>query len=82
MKLRMIISLLAVAAASHTKAQQIFTFSQFMQHNFLFNPAAAGANDQSSIGGSYRKMWAGIDGGPQTTFLYGDKFFAKKRNTR
>lgn len=78
MKFKVVISLLAMAAVSQTKAQQIFTFSQFMQHNFVFNPAAAGANEQASIGGSYRNMWSGIDGGPQTTFLYGDKYFAKK----
>lgn len=78
MKFRLIISLLAVLAVCQTKAQQIFTFSQFMQHNFVYNPAAAGANDQASIGGTYRKMWSGIDGGPQTTFLYGDKYFDKK----
>lgn len=80
MKLKSVISfslLLAVCNASN--AQQIFTISQFTQHNFLFNPAAAGANDDASIGATYRKMWSGIDGGPQTTILYGDKYFAKKK---
>ncbi|MFT3681462.1 MAG: type IX secretion system membrane protein PorP/SprF [Ferruginibacter sp.] len=78
MKFRIIISLLAICAVSKTQAQQQFTFSQFMQHNFIFNPAAAGANDQASIGGTYRKMWSGIDGGPQTAFFYGDMYFDKK----
>jgi type IX secretion system PorP/SprF family membrane protein len=72
------IALPAVLAAQASNAQQIFTFSQFMKHNFVFNPAAAGANEQSSVGGTYRKMWTGFNGGPQTTFLYGDTYFDKK----
>jgi type IX secretion system PorP/SprF family membrane protein len=60
-------------------AQQIFAISQYMQHNFIYNPAAAGASDNASVGALYRKMWSGIDGGPQTTILYGDTYFEKKR---
>ncbi len=60
-------------------AQQIFKISQYTQHNFLYNPAAAGAADNASVGATYRKMWAGIDGSPQTTFLFGDKYFDKKK---
>ena len=60
-------------------AQQIFAISQYMQNNFIYNPAAAGASDNPSVGALYRKMWSGIDGGPQTTILYGDTYFEKKR---
>lgn len=80
MKLKSIISFsLLLCLGNAIKAQQVFTISQFTQHNFLFNPAAAGANDDASVGAAYRKMWSGIDGGPQTTILYGDKYFAKKK---
>lgn len=80
MKLKSIISFsLLLVLGNTTHAQQIFTISQFTQHNFLFNPAAAGASDDASIGATYRKMWAGIDGGPQTTLLYFDKYFEKKK---
>jgi type IX secretion system PorP/SprF family membrane protein len=61
------------------EAQQVFAISQYIQHNFLYNPAAAGASDNPSVGALYRKMWSGIDGGPQTTILYGDTYFAKKK---
>ena len=60
------------------EAQQIFTTSQFMEHNLLYNPATAGANDYASVGAIYRTMWEGIDGGPKTTILFGDNYFAKK----
>lgn len=80
MKLKSIISFsLLLAMCNTSNAQQVFTISQFIQHNFIFNPAAAGANDEASVGATYRKMWAGIDGGPQTTILYGDKYFSKKK---
>jgi type IX secretion system PorP/SprF family membrane protein len=67
-----------VVGISNTQAQQQFEISQYLQHNFIYNPAAAGANDVASVGAIYRKMWSGIDGGPQTTILYGDKYFDKK----
>jgi len=79
MQTRSIFSFLLLLAVSNmAKSQQIFTLSQFTQHNFIINPAAAGASDQSSIGATYRKMWASMPGGPQTTILFGDTYFAKK----
>ena len=57
---------------SEIKAQQLHFTSQYMQDNFLYNPAAAGMSGHGSIGATYRSMWSGIDGGPQTTMLYGD----------
>jgi type IX secretion system PorP/SprF family membrane protein len=60
-------------------AQQIFKVAQFVKHNYLYNPAAAGAEEKSSVGASYRKMWSAMPGGPQTTFLYGDTYFSGKK---
>lgn len=71
--------LVLVAVSTLSRAQQQFTLSQFTQHNFVFNPAAAGANDQSSIGATYRKMWSSMPGGPQTTLVFGDTYFEKKK---
>ena len=73
-----IVLLLLLNICQLVNAQQIFNVSQFTQHNFIFNPAAAGANKQASIGGTYRKMWSSMPGGPQTTILFGDKYFDKK----
>ena len=80
MQLKSIIAVLLFGAVSlNSNGQQIFTLSQYTQHNFIINPAASGANEQGSVGVSYRKMWQGIDGGPQTTILFADKYFAKKK---
>jgi type IX secretion system PorP/SprF family membrane protein len=65
--------------ACHTNAQQVFKVAQFVKHNYIYNPAAAGAEDKSSIGVAYRKMWSGMPGGPQTTLLYGDHYFESKK---
>lgn len=79
MQLKKIFSLLILTGfLINADAQQIFKLSQFTQHNFLYNPASAGANDVASVGATYRKMWSGINGGPQTVILFGDKYFAKK----
>ncbi|HMG82205.1 MAG TPA: type IX secretion system membrane protein PorP/SprF [Ferruginibacter sp.] len=80
MRIKLLLSVLffclfAVAA----KAQQIFEISQYMEHSFLYNPAAAGAGDVPSIGGIYRSQWAGIDGGPKTALLFGDTYFEKSK---
>ena len=74
-----IAALSCFACLQQAGAQQIFAISQYMQHNFIYNPAAAGAADNPSVGALYRKMWSGIDGGPQTTILYGDTYFEKKK---
>ena len=75
-----ITSLLVLVTLQLTvKAQQIFKISQFVQHNFIYNPAAAGAQESPSVGVAYRKMWSGMPGGPQTTLLYGDKYFSDKK---
>ncbi len=80
MQFKKIFSLLAlVICFSNTNAQQLFKLSQFTQHNFIYNPAASGANDYASVGATYRKMWSGIDGGPQTVLFFADKYFEKKR---
>ena len=54
------------------QAQQLHFTSQYIADNYLYNPAAAGMTGHGSIGATYRSMWSGIDGGPQTTMLYGD----------
>ena len=81
MRIKTIIAVLVCCACLYKSAdaQQIFAISQYMQHNFIYNPAAAGAADNPSVGALYRKMWSGIDGGPQTTILYGDTYFEKKK---
>lgn len=73
----LIIAFFSIVIAEKINAQQIFRVSQFMQHNFLYNPAAAGSNTTPSIGFIHRKMWSDIDGGPTTSIVFGDIYFSK-----
>jgi type IX secretion system PorP/SprF family membrane protein len=60
------------------KAQQLQMVSQFGMQNILINPAAAGANGYTTIGASYRKMWGGFPGAPQTNIAYGEGYIKSK----
>ena len=71
------ILLFTLVCAPHGYSQQIFRVSQYLQHNFMFNPAAAGVSKDGTVGLMYKKMWSGMEGGPQTALAYGDYFFEK-----
>ncbi|HEV7782636.1 MAG TPA: type IX secretion system membrane protein PorP/SprF [Chitinophagaceae bacterium] len=76
---RFIYLFLFVAAADHVSAQQIMTASLYDQHGNLHNPATAGASKHGTIGASFRKMWDGMDGGPQTTIVFGSGYLANAK---
>jgi type IX secretion system PorP/SprF family membrane protein len=76
---RIIYLFLFVAAVDQVSAQQIMTASLYDQHGNLHNPATAGASKHGMVGASYRKMWDGIDGGPQTTIVFGSGYLAKSK---
>jgi type IX secretion system PorP/SprF family membrane protein len=68
------LSLLLLIITGPAAAQQLMTSSLYDQHGNLHNPATAGAQKHGVIGASYRKMWDGIDGGPQTTLAFGSAY--------
>ena len=57
---------------SGAKSQQLHFMSQYLQHNSMYNPAAAGMAKNNMIGISYRDMWQAFPGNPKTTMVYGD----------
>lgn len=63
-----------IIASSTLYAQQLTTLSLYDQQGNLHNPATAGAAQHGVVGASYRTMWDGIDGGPQTAFLFGSGY--------
>jgi type IX secretion system PorP/SprF family membrane protein len=52
--------------------QQLHFTSQYMQHNSMYNPGAAGISNRNMIGASYRSMWSSFPGNPKTYMVYGD----------
>lgn len=53
-------------------SQQLHFTSQYLQHNAMYNPAAAGISNKNMVGVSYRDMWTSFPGNPRTFMLYGD----------
>ena len=76
---RYIFSLLFSSVAFIAMGQQLFTSSLYdMQGNF-HNPAMAGITKHGMIGVTYRSMWEGISGGPQTATVFGSAYIPKAK---
>jgi type IX secretion system PorP/SprF family membrane protein len=55
-----------------SSAQQLHFMSQYLQHNSMLNPGAAGLSEKNMVGLSYRNQWSAFPGNPKTFMLYGD----------
>jgi type IX secretion system PorP/SprF family membrane protein len=64
--------LLLTLATPRLSAQQLHFTSMYLQHNSMYNPAAAGITGTATVGLSYRSMWSSFPGNPKTFILYGD----------
>lgn len=69
---KLLLSFALVMIIGGASAQQLHFMSQYLQHNPMYNPAAAGIAHKSSIGVSYRNMWTTFPGNPKTYMAYGD----------
>ncbi len=69
---KLLLSLSLIMIIGTAGAQQLHFMSQYLQHNPMYNPAAAGIAQKSSIGVSYRNMWTTFPGNPRTYMVYGD----------
>lgn len=61
-----------IIAINVLSAQQLHFTSQYLQHNAMYNPGAAGIANKDMIGISFRSMWSSFPGNPRTYMLYGD----------
>ena len=52
--------------------QQLHFMSQYLQHNSMLNPGAAGIANKDMVGVSYRSQWSSFPGNPRTYMVYGD----------
>jgi type IX secretion system PorP/SprF family membrane protein len=69
---KLILAFVLLSVLTATKAQQLHFTSQYLQHNAMYNPAAAGISNKNMIGVSYRSMWSSFPGNPRTFMVYGD----------
>ena len=61
----------------YSQGQQLHFTNQYLQHNSMYNPAAAGIANKDMIGISYRNMWSSFPGNPRTFMIYADKALEK-----
>lgn len=66
------LTLLSFFLIYNLTAQQLHFTSQYMQHNPMYNPGAAGISNRNMVGASYRSMWSSFPGNPRTYMVYGD----------
>ena len=74
MKRFIIVLVMFSFAVTAVRSQQLMTASLYDMHGNLHNPATTGASKHAVAGASYRTMWDGIDGGPQTAILFGSGY--------
>lgn len=60
--------LLAIGIGRAGHAQQLAQYSQYMNNNYILNPAVAGTEDFIDLKFSYRAQWAGLEGAPRTYY--------------
>ena len=71
--------LLAAGAARTGQAQQLAQYSQYMNNNYVINPAVAGTEDYIDVKFSYRTQWTGLDGAPKTYYASVNSSLGKLR---
>jgi type IX secretion system PorP/SprF family membrane protein len=69
---KILLSLSLLGFINIAQSQQLHYMSQYLQHNVMNNPAAAGMSQNSRVGLSYRSMWSSFPGNPKTSIAYGD----------
>ncbi|MBS1742498.1 MAG: type IX secretion system membrane protein PorP/SprF [Bacteroidetes bacterium] len=69
---KVLLSIALITGIAAAKAQQLHFTSQFLQHNLMYNPAAAGIAGNAMAGISYRSQWSSFPGNPRTYMVYAD----------
>jgi type IX secretion system PorP/SprF family membrane protein len=66
------LALFICVVVTSASAQQLHFMSQYLQHNSMLNPGAAGMSEKNSVGVSYRNQWSSFPGSPKTLMVYAD----------
>jgi type IX secretion system PorP/SprF family membrane protein len=64
--LRYITFILIAAVCFNLNAQQLPSYTQYLNNGFLINPAIAGNDGYTSFNTTYRKQWMGFENSPTT----------------
>ncbi|MDC0249369.1 type IX secretion system membrane protein PorP/SprF [Flavobacteriales bacterium] len=66
---RISILLFAICFGGILKAQQLPQITQYMNNNYVVNPAVAGMYDYYQVNTTIRNQWAGINDAPRTSVI-------------
>ena len=66
---KLFISLFLTVAAFGVQAQQESQYSQYMNNNFLINPAVTGIEQYMNVNVGYRNQWNGLNGAINTYYI-------------
>lgn len=66
LRARGLFCLMVLLAGYYAVAQQTPLYAHAYMNRYLYNPAMAGFEEQSSAYFLYRKQWVGVDGAPET----------------
>lgn len=61
-------------------SQQLAQLSQYLQNEYLINPAAAGLSNYVDMNLSFRQQWVGFDNAPQTYYFSGNSIVGGTSN--
>jgi type IX secretion system PorP/SprF family membrane protein len=76
--LRYIIFILFAVVSENLIAQQLPTYTQYLNNGFLINPAIAGSDGYTSFNATYRKQWMGLENSPTTYSFSGQTRLLRK----
>lgn len=66
--------ILMLLTAMGAGAQQLSTSSFYDMYGVMHNPATAGGRQHTELGGTFRKLWGDMPGGPQTGLLFANTY--------
>ena len=66
---RILILIFAIFFAGALKAQQLPQITQYMNNNYVINPAVAGMYDYYQVNTTIRNQWVGMNEGPRTSVI-------------
>ena len=71
-----LVLILAIGGLAH--AQQLSSYTQYVNNGFLINPALAGNDGYTSFNTTYRKQWIGLENSPTAYSISGQTRLLRK----
>ena len=77
---KVVIAGIGLMLGTSVYSQQLSQLSQYLQNEYLINPAAAGLSNYVDLNLSFRQQWVGFDNAPQTYYFSGNSIVGGTSN--